>query len=71
MDRRQFLRAALAGGTAAALVPDRGHARAAPLQTTARIVIIGAGAAGTALHLQGVVVGQDAVATELETVVVR
>ena len=49
MYRRQFLAAALPGGTAAAMVPALGKARTAPLQTTARIVIIGTGASGTAL----------------------
>lgn len=49
MDRRRFLAAALAGGATAALVPARGNARVAPVTTKARIVIIGAGAAGTAL----------------------
>ncbi len=45
--RRAFLALAAAGGTAAVL--PRGEARAQPVQTSARIVIIGAGAAGTAL----------------------
>jgi len=49
MDRRQFLKAALAGGTAATMVSPPQAARAAPLRSSARIVIIGAGAAGTAL----------------------
>lgn len=49
MDRRQFLTAALAGGAVASVVPRAGPARAAPVATSARIVIIGAGAGGTAL----------------------
>ncbi len=49
MDRRQFLAAALAGGAAASLVTADSAAQAQPTQTSARIVIIGAGAAGTAL----------------------
>ena len=47
MDRRLFLAAALAGGAGLALGPDKG--RASAIQTSARIVIIGAGAGGTAL----------------------
>jgi sulfide:quinone oxidoreductase len=39
----------MAGGAAAALSPHVGQAQTAPIQTNARIVIIGAGAAGTAL----------------------
>ena len=49
MDRRQFLAAALAGGAGLALGPDKGRAQASAIQTSARIVIIGAGAGGTAL----------------------
>lgn len=49
MDRRQFLTAALAGGAATTIVSAHSTAQAAPVQTSARIVIIGAGAAGTAL----------------------
>lgn len=49
MDRRQFLSAAMAGGAAAAIAPTGGRAQSAPIETSARIVIIGAGAAGTAL----------------------
>lgn len=53
MDRRQFLTAALAGGAGLALGPelgpDKGRAQASAIQTSARIVIIGAGAGGTAL----------------------
>lgn len=49
MDRRQFLAAAIAGGAAAFVVPQGGPAEAQPVETTARIIIIGAGAAGTAL----------------------
>ena len=48
MDRRQFLAAAFAGG-AAAMAPGEKPAQAAPVRTSARIFIIGAGAAGTAL----------------------
>ncbi len=49
MDRRQFLKIAMAGGASATVAPDAGPAQAARVQTTARIVIIGAGSAGTAL----------------------
>ncbi|MEM8822385.1 MAG: FAD/NAD(P)-binding oxidoreductase [Pseudomonadota bacterium] len=49
MDRRQFLTAAMAGGAAATLAVGNGAAQTAPVQTSARIVIIGAGAAGTSL----------------------
>jgi len=49
LDRRHFLTAALSGGVAAALAPSASPAQVAPVQTSARIVIIGAGAAGTAL----------------------
>jgi sulfide:quinone oxidoreductase len=45
--RRAFLGLAAAGGLAAATLP--GPARAARIRTAARIVILGAGAAGTAL----------------------
>ena len=47
MDRRQFLQSVIAGGAVAPLASSR--ARAQPVRTNARIVIIGAGAAGTAL----------------------
>ncbi len=46
--RRAFLALAAAGGAAAATMPAK-DARAQPVQTNARIVIVGAGAAGTAL----------------------
>ncbi|MFP7675465.1 NAD(P)/FAD-dependent oxidoreductase [Marivita sp. S0852] len=49
MDRRQFLSAAVMGGAAATLVSEKASAQASPFQTNARIVIIGAGAAGTSL----------------------
>ncbi|MDD9717774.1 FAD/NAD(P)-binding oxidoreductase [Dinoroseobacter sp. PD6] len=49
MDRRQFLTAAVAGGAAASLVSPSAEAQVSPVQTSARIVIIGAGAGGTAL----------------------
>ena len=49
MNRRKFLNIAMAGGAAAALAPGPGDAQVAPVETSARIVIIGAGAAGTAL----------------------
>lgn len=49
MDRRQFLAATVAGGAAATLVSGDSAAQTAPIETSARIVIIGAGAAGTAL----------------------
>ncbi len=49
MDRRQFLTAALAGGAAASFVPLDEPAQAAGIKTAAKIVIIGAGAGGTAL----------------------
>ncbi|TNF21307.1 MAG: NAD(P)/FAD-dependent oxidoreductase [Rhodobacteraceae bacterium] len=48
MDRRQFLSVALAGGAAAAATQGA-PAEAQSVRTTARIVIIGAGAAGTSL----------------------
>ncbi|MBR9841365.1 MAG: NAD(P)/FAD-dependent oxidoreductase [Rhodobacteraceae bacterium] len=50
MKRRDFLSLAALGGTAAAAVPLAGAKRArAQVATSARIVIVGAGAAGTAL----------------------
>lgn len=49
MDRRQFLTLAGLGAGAAALGTGSAPARAARVSTSARIVIIGAGAAGTAL----------------------
>ncbi|MEJ6388720.1 NAD(P)/FAD-dependent oxidoreductase [Gymnodinialimonas ulvae] len=49
MDRRSFLTAALAGGVAAGLVTRGEQASAQTIQTSAKIVIIGAGAAGMAL----------------------
>lgn len=49
MHRRTFLTAALAGSTAAGLLAGSQPTQATPIQTSARIVIIGAGAAGTAL----------------------
>ncbi len=49
MDRRHFLKLAMAGGTAASLAPTSSTAQSAPVPTSARIVIVGAGAAGTAL----------------------
>ncbi|MEM1429341.1 MAG: FAD/NAD(P)-binding oxidoreductase [Pseudomonadota bacterium] len=49
MDRRQFLTLAATGGAAAALAGTDGTAQPATVATNARIVIIGAGAAGTAL----------------------
>ena len=49
MDRRTFLTAALAGGAAAGLVLPGHQARAQTVRTSAKIVIIGAGAAGMAL----------------------
>lgn len=49
MDRRHFLKAAMLGGAAASLVTKEANAQNQPVQTSARIVIIGAGAAGTAL----------------------
>jgi len=49
MDRRTFLRTALAGSTAASFVAGSGPSHAQPIQTSAKIVIIGAGAAGLAL----------------------
>ncbi len=50
LDRRQLLAATLGGGAVAATVSAReGGARAAPVATSAHVVVIGAGAAGTAL----------------------
>ena len=49
MDRRRFLTAALAGGAAAGLVSRSQPAQAQMIRTSAKIVIIGAGAAGMAL----------------------
>ena len=49
MHRRHFLKAAMLGGAAASLVSKEASAQNQPVQTSARIVIIGAGAAGTAL----------------------
>lgn len=49
MDRRTFLTAALAGGTGAGLLARGAPVRAQAIQTSAKVVIIGAGAAGTAL----------------------
>ncbi|MCY6383729.1 NAD(P)/FAD-dependent oxidoreductase [Hoeflea prorocentri] len=49
MDRRQFLKTAAFGSAAATLVARHRTAKANPVRTSARIVIIGAGAAGTAL----------------------
>lgn len=49
MDRREFLTAALAGGAAATTLGAGDKAQAQQVATSARIVIIGAGAAGTAL----------------------
>ncbi|PIE11947.1 MAG: pyridine nucleotide-disulfide oxidoreductase [Rhodobacterales bacterium] len=49
MDRRQVLSLLAGGGAAAAVAPQIGQAQTQRAQTNARIVIIGAGAAGTAL----------------------
>lgn len=49
LDRRQFLAATAIAGMAAGLAPTVGVAQTAPISTNARIIIIGAGAAGTAL----------------------
>ena len=49
MDRRRFLTAALAGGAAAGLVAQSQPVQAQMIRTSAKIVIIGAGAAGMAL----------------------
>lgn len=49
IDRRRFLQLAALGGTASALAPTVSAAQTDPVETNARIVIIGAGAAGTAL----------------------
>ena len=50
IDRRQFLAGAtLLGAAGGAIAPSSGTAQTAPVSTNARIIIIGAGAAGTAL----------------------
>lgn len=49
MDRRQFLTAAVAGSMSATLVVAEDATSTTPIRTSARIVIIGAGAAGSAL----------------------
>jgi sulfide:quinone oxidoreductase len=49
LDRRQFLAATALVGTGALVWPGAPVALAAPISTNARIIIIGAGAAGTAL----------------------
>lgn len=49
MDRRQFIQSLIAGSTAASVASGPSNAQAAPHKTNARIIIIGAGAAGTAL----------------------
>ncbi|MDJ0993749.1 MAG: FAD/NAD(P)-binding oxidoreductase [Dinoroseobacter sp.] len=49
LDRRQFLALAMGTGTAAVVTPGAGGAPAQSITTSARIIIIGAGAAGTAL----------------------
>jgi sulfide:quinone oxidoreductase len=49
MDRRQFLKAALSGGAALGITQASAPAKAQATRTNARIVIIGAGAAGTSL----------------------
>ena len=49
VNRRQFLALAGAGGIGAVAVANTAPAQPAPVSTNARIVIIGAGAAGTAL----------------------
>lgn len=49
LDRRGFLALAMGTGAAAAMTADAGQAQTARVPTSARIVIIGAGAAGTAL----------------------
>ncbi len=49
MDRRHFLIAAMLGGAAASMVTKEASAQNQLVETSARIVIIGAGAAGTAL----------------------
>ncbi len=49
LDRRQFLALTAAGGAATGLSTQSEVAEAAPVSTKARIVIVGAGAAGTAL----------------------
>ncbi len=49
LDRRKFLTLAMGTGTAAAMAAGAQDAAAQPVATSAKIVIIGAGAAGTAL----------------------
>lgn len=49
MKRRDFLALAGVGATYAAFAPSVSAAQAAPIKTKAKIVIVGAGAAGTAL----------------------
>ena len=49
LDRRQFLAATALAGTGALVWPEAPIAQTAPVATSARIVIVGAGAAGTAL----------------------
>ena len=49
LDRRQFLTTVAALSAAGGLAPSLSSAQTAPVTTNARIVIIGAGAAGTAL----------------------
>ncbi|WP_108483505.1 NAD(P)/FAD-dependent oxidoreductase [Oceaniglobus ichthyenteri] len=49
MKRREFLTIAALGSAASALPVARGQAAPAPIKTAAQIVIVGAGAAGTAL----------------------
>ncbi len=49
LDRRQFLAATALAGTATALGTSHSGAQTAPVSTSAKIIIIGAGAAGTAL----------------------
>lgn len=48
-DRRQFMTLAASGGAAAIIAPHAGMAQSTPVSTNARVFIIGAGAAGTAL----------------------
>jgi sulfide:quinone oxidoreductase len=52
LDRRQFLAATALVGTGALVWPGAPVAQTAPISTNARIIIIGAGAAGTALCQQ-------------------
>ena len=49
LDRRRFLQLAALGGTASLAAPGLGTANPDPVPTNARIMIVGAGAAGTAL----------------------